>query len=229
MLTKRKVLPAPAFAPLGDAIQLPKRVYDALLNGIIKGDLPPGTQLKADSIAPQLGVSSTPVRDALSRLVEDGLVHKFPYQGWFVSRFSSDEIRALYEMRANLECFAVRQACRRITPKEVENLRSLQASGEAALDRNDTEAYREYNHRFHADIMRAAKNSQLPAVFGQISLRVQMLSARSIRRVYQPPRAVKEHRALLDCIAKGDAPHAEAVMERHILNSLQEILVDGAD
>jgi DNA-binding GntR family transcriptional regulator len=227
MLINKKDLHTPEFAPLGETVQLPNRVYDALLNGIIKGDLAPGTQLKADKIAQQLGVSSTPVRDALSHLVEDGLVHKLPYQGWFVCRFQETEIRDLYEMRANLECFAVRQACKRITPEEVEQMRVLQATGEAALAREDTEAYRQYNQRFHTGIMRAAKNSQLPVVFGQISLRVQMLSARTIRRTGQPSRAVKEHHSLLDLIANHDAHAAQSLMEGHILGALQEILSNG--
>jgi len=227
MLTNKKDAPAPEFAPLGEAVQLPTRVYDALLNGIIKGDLAPGTQLKADQIAQQLGVSSTPVRDALSHLVKDGLVHKLPYQGWFVCRFQESEIRDLYEMRADLECFAVRHACKKVTPEEIAQLRMVQADGEAALARRDTEAYRQYNQRFHTEILRAARNSQLPAVFGQISLRVQMLIARTIRSVGQPSRAVKEHRNLIELIAIHDAPAAETLMEHHILGALQEILGHG--
>ena len=75
--------------------------------------------------------------------------------------------------------------------------------------------------------MRAARNSQLPAVFGQISLRVQMLTARTIRSVGQPSRAVKEHLNLIELIAVRDVPAAERLMERHILGALQEILGHG--
>ena len=103
----------PALAPLVEPVPRAERVYEALLNGIIQGELAPGAQLNADNLAQLLKVSTTPVRDALNHLVKDGLVHKLPYQGWFVSRFQEREIRDIYEMRAGLECFSVRLACER--------------------------------------------------------------------------------------------------------------------
>lgn len=219
-------LKPPVLAPLGATVQRANRVYEALVNGIVKGELAPGSQLNADNIAQQLKVSPTPVRDALNRLVEDGLVHKTPYQGWFVCRLQEPEIRDLYEMRANLECFGIRLACERITQEELDQLHALQATGEADLAREDIEAYRLYNQEFHQGIMRAAKNSQLPAVFGQISLKTQMLSTKTIRSG-RPSRAVQEHRDLLRLIANREACAAQARMQDHILGALENVLLNG--
>ena len=74
--------------------------------------------------------------------------------------------------------------------------------------------------------MRAAKNSQLPAVFGQISLKTQMLSAKTIR-IGRSSRAVREHRRMIDLIARRDAPAAQALMHEHIMGALGEILSSG--
>lgn len=220
-------LNTPALAPLVEPVPRAGRVYEALLNGIILGELAPGAQLNADNVAQQLKVSTTPVRDALNHLVKDGLVFKLPYQGWFVSRFQEREIRDIYEMRTGLECFSVRLACERITPEEIESLRAHQATGEAALAREDMETYRLYNQELHAAIMRAARNSQLPAVVGQISLKTQMLSAKTIRLGGRPSRAVQEHRRLIDLIADRDARAAQELTQVHILSALEDILLHG--
>jgi DNA-binding GntR family transcriptional regulator len=215
-----------ALKPLGEPVQRSERVYQALLNGIIRGDLDSGAQLYADGIAQQLAVSTTPVREALSRLEKDGLVVKVPYQGWFVRRFQEPEVRDVYEMRAALECFSVRLACDRITPEEIEWLLAHQAAGEAALARQDMEAYRLYNQELHAAIMRAAKNSQLAPVIGQISLKTQMLSAKTIR-LGRSSRAAQEHRRLIDLIADRETAAAQELMQHHILSALEDILRHG--
>jgi DNA-binding GntR family transcriptional regulator len=131
-------------------------------------------------------------------------------------------------MRAGLECFSVRLACERITPEEIDALRRHQETGESALSHQDMEAYRVYNQELHAAIMRAAKNSQLPLVIGQISLKTQMLSAQTIRLGRQEL-AMQEHRRLVELIAARDAGRAEELMHRHVLGALEDILRHGVE
>lgn len=216
-----------ALTPLEEPIQRAEVVYNALLDSIIRGELDSGAQLNADSIAQQLKVSTTPVRDALNRLEKDGLVVKLPYQGWFVRRFQEQEIRDVYEMRAGLECFSVRLACERITPEEAEQLRAHQTAGEVALAREDMEAYRLYNQELHAAIMRAAKNSELAVVASQASRKTQMLSAKTIRLLGRPSHAVQEHKQIIELIAKRGTQAAQELMERHILSAMEDILRHG--
>ena len=215
-----------ALAPLAEPVQRAERVYQALLNGIIRGELRSGAQFFADAIAQQLKVSTTPVRDALNRLEKDDLIVKQPYQGWFVRQFQEQEVRDLYEMRTGLECFSVRLACERIRPEEIEWLRAHQVAGEAALAREDLEAYRLYNQELHTAIMRAAKNSQLALVMGQISLKTQMLSAKTIR-LGRGSRAAQEHRHLIELIAQREAAAAQDLMRDHLLSALEDILRYG--
>ena len=90
-------------------------MYQSLLNGIVSGAVEPGLFLRPDTLAEQLQVSTTPVREALLTLESDGVVIKRPYQGWFVREFSERAAREMYEYRASLECLGVRLACERIT------------------------------------------------------------------------------------------------------------------
>ena len=103
-----------------ETLQLGARVYQALLNSIVSGQIEPGAPLRPDAIARQLEVSTTPVREAMHRLEGDGLAIKVPYQGWFVREYTEQQVRELYELRAALECFSVRLACQRITDEEVD-------------------------------------------------------------------------------------------------------------
>ena len=225
-LAKVKGSKEPALEPLSETL-LGARAYRALWNGIVSGDIEPGVQLRPDTIAEQLDISTTPVREALHRMEGDGLVMKLPYRGWFVREFTEQEVRELYEMRAALESFSVRLACERISAEELTWLREHQSVGEAALKTGDMEAYRIYNRDLHAAIMDAARNAYLSFAMGQLSLQSQVLVARTIRLVGRPSRAIEEHRELIDLIAARQVKAAQELMERHILSALEDILRFG--
>ncbi len=219
--------PGQVLEPLSETPQLGTRVYQALVNSIISGQIEPGAPLRPDTIARQLGVSTTPVREAMHRLEGDGLAIKAPYQGWFVREFTEQQVRELYELRAALECFSVRLACRRVTAEEMTWLRQHQATGEAALAAGDMDAYRIYNRDLHAGIMRAARNSYLSAMMAQLRLQSEMLMAKTIRIIGRPMRAIEEHHQLVDFIERRDAKAAEQLMEHHILSALEDIIQWG--
>lgn len=210
--------------PLVALPQLGVRVYQSLREGIVSGVLKPGAPLRLDTISEQLKVSTTPVREALVALENDGAVIKRPYQGWFVRGFSETEAREMYEFRASLECLGVRLACERITLEEIEGLRAQQAIGAATLNSQDIDAYRIYNRDLHAAILRAARNSYLFAAMEQVSLQNQMLVARTIRIFGRPSRALGEHARIVESIASRDASTAAHLMERHILSAFEDVL-----
>lgn len=213
--------------PLRETLQLGTRVYQALLDSIVSGQIESGTQLRPDAIARQLEVSTTPVREAMHRLESDGLAVKLPYQGWFVREFTNQQIRDLYEFRASLECLAVRLACERITGEELDWLRNHQSTGEAALAAGDMDAYRIYNRDLHAAILKAATNSYLSSVVGQLRLQNEMLMVKTIRIVGRPLRAIEEHARLIELVVKRDARAAEQLMEVHILGALEDFFRSG--
>ena len=205
-------------------LQLGARVYQALLNSIVTGQIAPGAPLRPEAIARQLEVSTTPVREAMHRIEGDGLAIKLPYQGWFVREFTEPQIRELYEVRAALECVSVRLACQRITDEETDWLRRHQVTGENALASKNMDDYRMYNWDLHAAIMRAARNSYLFAMMGQLRQQSEMLTATTIRITGRSLRAMEEHRRLIELIEKRDSSAAEQLMEYHILSALEDIV-----
>jgi len=220
---ERKKAPTQALAPLRDTLQLGARVYQALVDSIVSGQLMPGDALRPDAVATQLEVSTTPVREAMQRLEGDGLAVKLPYQGWFVREFSEPEIRSLYEFRTAMECFSVRLACERITPQEVAWLHQHQSTGEFALANGNIDAYRVYNRELHRAILGAARNAHLSAVTGQMALQTELLMARTIRITGRPTRAIEEHRQLIELIEARDSDAAAKLMEHHIMSAMSDI------
>ncbi|HEU4926590.1 MAG TPA: GntR family transcriptional regulator [Vicinamibacterales bacterium] len=216
----------PALEPLSETL-LGARAYRALWEDIVRGRIDFGAQLRPDAIAEQLDISVTPVREALHRMERDGLILKQPYRGWFVREFTEQEVRQLYEMRAALESFSVGRACDRITAEELAWLRDHQIVGEAALRAGNMEAYRIYNRDLHAAITDAARNTYLSSAMGQLTLQSQMLMAKTIRLVGRPSRAIEEHREVIDLIAARKKVEAQALIERHILSALEDILRFG--
>jgi DNA-binding GntR family transcriptional regulator len=215
---------AQGLEPLPENLQMGARVYRTLLNGILTGQFESGTQLRPDVVARALEVSTTPVREAMHRLENDGLTIKMPYQGWFVREFSSEQIQELYEVRAALECLGVRLACDRITEADIEWLRNHQSVGEAALAVGDTEAYRIYNQDLHAAILKAAKNSYLSSVMGQLRLQNEMLMIKTSRIAGRSLRAFEEHGRVIELIAHRQVKAAEQLMQTHILDALKDLI-----
>jgi DNA-binding GntR family transcriptional regulator len=167
------------------------------------------------------------VREALNRLQRDGLVIKVPHRGWLVREFSEQEVRDLYELRIALERFTVRLASERITPPEIQWLEEHQLRGEADILSGDMDDYWAYNRDLHGAILRAARNSELSALMAQLSMKVQMLTAATIRMAGRPSRAVREHRDIISLIAERRAPEAEDVIQRHLASALEDILRAG--
>ena len=213
-----------ALEPLALSLQLGARAYRALWSGIVGGGIESGVQLRPDTIAEKLDISTTPVREALHRLETDGLIVKLPYKGWYVREFTEQEVRDLYEMRAALECFGVLLACARIEQEQLDWLREHQSVGEAALRDGDMEAYRIYNRDLHAAIVEAARNAYLSSLMLQVDLQSQMLMAKTIRLAGRPSRAIEEHRELIDLIARREEKAAQELMELHILSASEDIV-----
>lgn len=180
--------------------RLSEQVNDLLLKWIVASRLEPGQRLKEAELAEELGVSRTPVREALKRLAADGFVTTVPRGGVFVSEIDSQELEEILEIRFVFEIYAAERGVERISQEELSEMRSLVNECESLVESTDRLDYHRYVQKdcdFHRSIVRASGNDLLTefyerlAVFLQIS-RVRMLELR-------PHIAVghDEHKAIL--------------------------------
>lgn len=193
--------------------------YALIRDGILSGEFARGQRLREEKLALQVGVSRTPVREALRRLDAEGLVEFTPNRGARVTAWSGQELDDLYDIRAMLESYGAKLAARRITPEELTELDSLARRMEA-LSRKGASAADDMtllNGEFHRLIVRASRSPQLDSMVRGI-MDVPLIY-RTFQR-YSPSRmkaSSQHHLELVEAIRAGDGEWAESVMRAHIL------------
>ncbi|THH38150.1 GntR family transcriptional regulator [Aliishimia ponticola] len=187
--------------------------YRQMLSEIREGSLLPGDRLRETELAQRLGVSRTPVREAIRQLEADGLVAHVPRTGATVRRLDYPEVMELYEMRAVLEGTAARLAARAASDIELEELAALHDRLAATGD--PKEAAR-LNRVFHATLLDAAKNRFLSKSMGSLQKAMMILGPTMLSDSARAEAADDEHRRVLDAMAARDGAAAEAAMRAHI-------------
>jgi DNA-binding GntR family transcriptional regulator len=199
--------------PLQRPVPLRQSVYDALIDLIVGGDLPPGQHMVETDLARQLGVSRQPIREALHRMEAEGWVDLRPSQGAFVHVPTDQEVDELLDVRALLEAETARLAAGRATPEAVARLREINGEGEAATQADDFGRAVAANDAFHAEVAGIAGNSVLAELADIIGRRVQWYY-----RVVAPTRghaSWAEHGELIDAIEASDGQRAQLLARKH--------------
>jgi DNA-binding GntR family transcriptional regulator len=202
-----------------DALVAPSRVsdgaYQALQGAIVDGRLSPGTRLSVPALAAQLGVSRSPVREALTRLLSDGLAVQVPHRGAVVAQLDLADLLPVYELREVLEGLAARLAAAQITAADETRMREALADHVAAADRDDRQAATAADVAFHTAVRETAGNAELEKMLGGIQARIRV-AMRTTMITEGPPQAVADHRKILDAIAAKDPDRAERYARDHI-------------
>lgn len=187
--------------------------YRQLLVEISRGDLLPGARLRETDLAEHLGVSRTPVREAIRQLEADGLVAHVPRLGATIRVLDYTEVMELYEMRAVLEGTAARLAARAASDIELDELIALNDELAAAPD---PKAAYELNRQFHMTLLDAAKNRYLIKSVNALQKTLLILGPSTLLEADRAEQAVAEHAALLEALKNRDSVQAEALMRAHI-------------
>lgn len=196
---------------------LTERTYEALRDAILRNALPPGTALSVPSLARQLNVSRTPVREAVQRLIYEGLARHETHRGAQVSAVDIEDLRQLYLVREMLEGLAARLAAERLDADALAGLRGILDEHEGVLaEGGDDAAHIELDMRFHRRIRDIAGNPHLTASLEPLAGRSHM-ALHSLWRAEEAPRlALEEHRRIVDAMAGGDPALAEEAARQHI-------------
>jgi DNA-binding GntR family transcriptional regulator len=198
-----------------DAVE---RAYQAVTRMIAGGELEPGARLREQSLAQVIGVSRTPVREALSRLAAEGVVELSHNRGAQVASFSAADIDALFDVRSRLEPRAVALAVPRLSDEDLAELTDWSREMEAvAASGNDAERLNQLNNAFHGMFFDRCGNRLLAgALRGVIRPAiVAMTFHRYTPRALE--RSMHHHAEILEAAAADDAEWAESVMRTHIL------------
>ncbi|AZM51039.1 GntR family transcriptional regulator [Streptomyces sp. WAC 06738] len=197
---------------------LADQVADALRDAILEGRYPPGTRLVERTIAAELGVSHIPVREALSRLADEGLTERTPRRGSRVATLSARELDELSTLRTVLEQFVVARVGERLTPRTERELRRIvEAMRRAAADGNFRRVF-DLDQRFHERLWELADHRMLNELVTQLRSRIGAFLRAATAAL--PPESLEQHAAshdvLLDALLDDDPEAGRAEMARHI-------------
>ncbi|MBP0462671.1 GntR family transcriptional regulator [Roseomonas sp. PWR1] len=210
-------------APLAeeDSLSLGERAYRRLRDSIVQGALPPGRKISERSLATALGISAQPVREALRRLEQDGMVVTLPRRGTVVAEVGAAQLAELGRIRAALEGVAAALAAERLATADLAALNAILARMKAGTEARDTEALDVANEEFHALIHRATANQFLIRSVGSLRAYDHLGRHRAVGSTPRDlPKALREHQGIVAALKRRDPALAEARMRQHILRSL---------
>lgn len=208
---------AAALEPLAAGGSLADRTYETLKAAILANQLPAGTALSVPELARQLQVSRSPVREAVQRLIYDGLANHEPYRGAEVARVDLEDLRELYVVRELLEGLAARLAAEKLDSVGLQRLQDIVAAHEEALTtKADNATHIELDIRFHDEIRDLAANRHLAAVLAPIAGRAHFALHSLWRSADATRLALDEHKAIVDAMITGDPALAERAAQQHI-------------
>jgi DNA-binding GntR family transcriptional regulator len=193
--------------------------YESLRAAIQQGEIQPGERLREVELAGRLGVSRTPVREALKRLEAEGLVAFAPRRGLVVAQLDQQQVHELYALREVLEGAAAALAARHASEYEIEALQDLVRRHEEA-GRNTAQLV-EINRHFHATLYSAARNRYLLEALSSMHGSLALLRETTYAAAGRPAAALDEHREIARAIRWRDAASAEEAARRHIRNAEQ--------
>lgn len=187
---------------------------------IVAGELAPGAKLNEAELASAMGISRGPVREAFRALEQAGLVQTEKNRGVFVRLVSLEEANEIYEVRAALESQIGRLAAERAKPAQLERMRAIVKRMHAAGRKRDPDAYFPLNIEFHELLAEAAGNRSLAAHYRRVVNELNLYRREAIQRNLDViPVSTREHEAVVDAIAKGDAALAARLLYDHVINS----------
>lgn len=197
-----------------DPRPLAVRVYESVRDQIVSGQIAPNTQLVQEQLAESLGVSRTPVRDALNRLAHEGMVTWIPGTGYLVNDLTDQDVKDVYQVRQSLESLAVRLAAGRHSRAQIAALRSMAD----ALPAGEGTDWFAWNRDFHVALVQPAGNPLLLAMLQDLwDNPVNRLITREYARDQEHiDRMVLEHRAIVDAAEIGDADLLARLIHEHL-------------
>ncbi len=204
---------------------LKEEIYDALHRQIIAGKYTPGDWLRQEDIASQMGVSMTPVREALDLLVAKGIAERVPYRGVRVREMSEKDIVEAYGMRLILEAMIAKEVALNITPEQIAELEAIMAEMDRHVELSEMPQERQLSRQFHAAVAAASGNDLLIQLYAIVSnafpdwllyealYRKPELVSSSVAQTHD------EHAAMMEAFKKRDADKAVKVSLEHVMES----------
>ena len=199
-------------------------VFNTLRQAILRGELKPGERLMEIQLANKLGVSRTPIREAIRKLELEGLVLMIPRKGAEVAEITEKNMRDVLEVRKALEELAVQLACDKITKEEIEEMKKAAEDFKKILKSKDITEIAEADVRFHDIIYMATDNQKLIQLLNNLREQMYRYRIEYLKKKECYPQLLNEHQTIIDAIAGHDKELATKFTSQHIKNQAETVV-----
>lgn len=207
-----------------DSLKLPQRAYTIIRHAIRNLVLPPGKTILEREVAETLGMSRTPVREALVRLEMDDALELIPRRGFYVAEIEVDDLNDIYQMNAALDGLAIELASTNIDVEEIDSLEKIVHQQEMMIEDGNIKEWAKSDDEFHYRLIELSENDSLNKVLDIYSDKLFRARLYTIDHRPTPNRSVQEHKAMVSCLRAQNGKAARNVMESHRRRAHQEII-----
>lgn len=200
----------------GKPMGLTQWAYMSIKQRIINGQYKPGNQLNIEELTAEMGISRTPVREALLRLKEEGLVSAVPRVGFFVCGMTREEFDELFELRQLIECYAAEQAASRMSEKDLSDLADLQKRSADMVQKGKLKQFNKLEEELHGRIIGSLQNHRISDVLGSVA---DLLYKERVYAMSSPDnvrQSVDEHDRIIKALQARNAVRARQSMADHL-------------
>ena len=209
---------------INEYMPLRELVFTTLRQAILKGEIQPGERLMEIQLAEKMGVSRTPIREAIRKLANEGLVTMIPRKGAIVAGISEKMLMDVLQVRMTLEKMAYECAFKYITDEQIEELKETEKEFEESVKKNDLVQIAEMDEKIHFTIYNAAQNDKLKEILTNLRENMYRYRMEYAKNKDSRDQLIKEHNEMIDTLVKRDSVEGLKIVEEHIRNQEKVIL-----
>jgi len=205
---------------------LNQKVYKILKRAIVRGDLAPNAKLALNEIAKSLGISKTPIREAINKLASEGFVKIIPNKGIIVKEINIDDFQESLQIRAFLDGLIAKLATENITDKEIDEMMAIVNEMAQCVKLDDRLTYNDLDIKFHDFLLTIAANKKLKEIYNNLIIHGYRFRLRTLKIPDRMGKSLKEHRSIALNVKKRNSDKANKVSQKHIESILHSIEED---
>jgi DNA-binding GntR family transcriptional regulator len=205
---------------------LNQKTYRILKQAIVRGDLAPNSKLALNEIAKSLGISNTPIREAINKLSSEGFVKIIPNKGIIVKEVNIDDLQEILHIRTFLDGLIAKLAAKKITDKEIRDMMGIINKMEYAVKRDDRLTYNDLDIQFHDFLLNITENNKLKEIYNNLIVHAYRFRIRTLKISDRMGKSLKEHKEIALKIKERNPDEANRVSQEHIESILYSIEED---
>jgi DNA-binding GntR family transcriptional regulator len=213
----------PKFSTIEQPDSLAKKAHESIRNSILSGDWKIGELYNEKAIAADLGISRTPVREALLELASQGLIVFLPRKGLMVNRFTRCDVDEIFELRKAVELAAVEKITRALPLFDLFEIEESLLKQRKAANEKDYPVYMEADRLFHTRFSELTNNRRLIAILENLRDMIHMMGYKALSLEGRALEVIEEHQAIFEAVKKGNVEEARRAMENHLQKSKEAV------